>query len=68
MCLYSIYCDLIDSILFGIFNSITMVACGHCLANIILYHWFYFYIMCHYLDIKMRRNNLDINKMKLKSH
>jgi len=38
----------------------------HYFYNIVLYHGCYFYIMCFYLNIKLRRNLLNIYKTKIK--
>jgi len=55
-----INCSILDTIIFGIPNSILTVCCFYYINNINLWQITYFYIICNYIKIKLREQNDNI--------
>jgi len=63
---YLLNCTLLDMIIFGIPHSLLLSICCYYIFNINLWQVVYFYLMCHYIKIKLKEINNDLG-LKMKS-
>jgi len=64
---FLINCSILDIILFGIPHSLLFTCCCYFIFNINLWNVTYFYLVCHYIKIKLREVNQSLkNKIKNK--
>jgi len=62
---FLINCSVLDIILFGIPHSLIFSCCCHFIFNINIWNVVYFYLVCHYVKIKLREVNDKLsNKIK----
>ncbi len=58
-------CSTLDTILFGIPNSLLYAFCGRNACNINIFQVVYFYLICHYIKVKFKESNDFIRQKKI---
>jgi hypothetical protein len=58
-------CSTLDTILFGIPNSLLFAFCAHNACNISIFQVVYFYLICRYIKIKFKESNDFIRQKKI---
>jgi hypothetical protein len=58
-------CSTLDTILFGVPNSLLLSFCAHNAFNINIFQVVYFYLICRYIKIKFKKSNDFVRKKKI---
>jgi len=58
-------CSTLDTILFGIPNSLLFAFCTHNACNINIFQVVYFYLICRYIKIKFKESNDFVRQKKI---
>jgi hypothetical protein len=58
-------CSTLDTILFGIPNSLLFAFCAHNACNISIFQVVYFYLICRYIKIKFKESNDFVRQKKI---
>jgi hypothetical protein len=62
---FVMYCSTLDTIVFGIPNSLLLAFCAHNSCNINIFQVVYFYLICRYIKIKFKESNDFIRQKKI---
>jgi hypothetical protein len=62
---FVMYRSTLDTIVFGIPNSLLMIFCGHNACNVNIFQVVYFYLICRYIKIKFKESNDFVKQEKI---
>ncbi len=62
---FAMNCSTLDTIVFGIPNSVLFAFCAHNACNINIFQVVYFYLICYYIKIKFEESNDFVRQKKI---